>query len=144
MSLLGGDCRVPGNQFSENTSHGLDTERKGSNVEEENVLDITSEHSTLNGGANSDSLIGVDGSVWLLAEESRDELTNLGDTGGATDHKNLVDLGLGEAGVLKAVLEGLGGSVDMVLEETLELCSGELQVQVLGASLVEGEERNAD
>lgn len=98
----------------------------------------------MNGGANSDSLIGVDGSVGLLAEESLDELTNLGDTGGATDHKNLVDLGLGEAGVLKAVLEGLGGSADMVLEETFELCSGELQVQVLGASLVEGEERNAD
>jgi len=46
-------------------------------------------------------------------------------------------LGLGETRVLKAVLEGLGGSADVVLEETFKLCSGELQVQVLGASLVE-------
>jgi hypothetical protein len=144
LTLFGGDCRVTGDESGENASHGLDTEGQGSNVEQQNVLNITCQHSTLNSSSNSNSLVGVDGAVGLLSEEVLNEIRHLRDTGGATDQEHLVNLVLSEAGVLEAVLEWLGSSINEVLQQTLEFGSGELQVQMLGAALVEGQEGNGD
>ena len=53
-------------------------------------------------GAVSHSLVRVDGAVGLLAvEELLQQLADLGDPGGAADEDHLVDLVLGESGVLK-------------------------------------------
>lgn len=144
MGLLGGDCRVTVDQSGEDTSHGLNAHGQRGNIQQQNVLDITSEHGSLNGSTDSNGLVRVDRSVGLLAEEALDEFTNLGHTGGATDHKHLINLGLVEARVLEAVLKRLGSSVDVSLEETLQLCASKLQVQMLGSTLVEGQIGDAD
>jgi hypothetical protein len=133
LGLLGGDSGVSSNKTGKNATHGLNTEGQGSHIKEQNVLDITSEHSTLDSSANSDCLVGVNTTVGLLAEEALNEFANLGHTSGATNEQHFVDLVLGEARIFKAVFKRLSRSVDVVFEKTLKLCSGQLQVQVLGA-----------
>ena len=144
LGFLGGDGSVSVDQTGEDTSHGLNTEGKGGHIEEEHVLDVTGEDGALDGSTDSNSLIGVDTSVGLLAEEVLDSLADLGHTGGATNEENLVDLVLGQTGVLEAVLEGLEGAADEGVNKTFHLGSGKLEVQMLGARVVEGEVRDGD
>mmetsp|Transcript_113992 Transcript_113992/g.157989 ORF Transcript_113992/g.157989 Transcript_113992/m.157989 type:complete len:497 (+) Transcript_113992:667-2157(+) len=137
LTLLGRDGSVSVNKSSENTTHGLDTQRKRSNIEQENILDITSEYGTLNGSTNGNSLIGINTSVRLLAEEALNNFTNLRDSSGTTNEKNLIDLILGQTGILQAVLKGLNSALDKSVNETLEFCSGELHIKMLGARVIE-------
>lgn len=95
LGLLGGDSSVAVNKAGENATHGFNTEGKGSNIEQKNVLDVTSQDGALDSSTDSDGLIGVDTTVGLLAEEILNEGTNLGDTGGTTNHKDLIDFVLG-------------------------------------------------
>ena len=57
------------------------------------------------GGADGDDLVGVDALVRLLAGERLHQLLHGGHAGGAADEDHVVDLALGEAGVLDGLLE---------------------------------------
>ena len=110
-------------------------ERQGSNIEEKQVLgllrSITGEDGSLDGGTVGDSLVGVDALVGLLAvEEVRDELHDTGDTSGATDEDDLVDVGLVDLGVAEDLLDGLEGGAEEILAELLETGTGEGGVEV--------------
>lgn len=96
LTLLGWNRRVSVDQSSEDASHGLDTEGQGSDIEQENILDVTSEDSTLNSCTDSDSLVWVNTTVWLFVEEVLNGFADLGDTARATDHEYFVDLILGQ------------------------------------------------
>ena len=144
LALLGGNGRVSRNQSGEDSAHGFDTKGQGSDVEEKDILDIAGEDGTLDGSANRDSLIRVHTSVGLLAEEVLDGLTNLGDTAGAANHENLIDVSLGQGRILEAGFEWLKGAVDERFDETLELCTCHLVVQVLRSAVIEGEVRDAN
>ena len=80
MALFSGDRSVSSDQSGEDSTHGLDTERQRSNVEKEDIFDITSQDSTLDGGTDCNGLVGVDTSVRLLVEEALHGLTNLWDS----------------------------------------------------------------
>ena len=144
LTLLGGNGRVSMDEPCEDTAHGLDTEGEGSNVKKQDILDVTSQDSTLDSGTDSDGLIWVDTPVGLLAEEVLDSFTNLGDTARATNHENLIDPILGQLGVLEAGLEGLEGLVDLSFDQALELGTCHLHIQMLGTSVIEGQIRDAD
>lgn len=77
LTLLGWDGRVTSDQLGADTSHGLDSEGKWGHIEKKNIFHITSEDSSLDGSANSNSLVGVNASVWLLSEEVLNDFTNL-------------------------------------------------------------------
>jgi len=106
LSLLGGNGRVSVDESGEDSTHGLDTEGKGCNIEQEDILDVTGKNGSLNSSAYSDGLIGVDTTVGQLVEEVLNGFTDLGDTAGAADHEDFINLVLGQTGVLEAGLEG--------------------------------------
>ena len=88
------------------------TEGERGDIEKEEILSllggITGEDGGLNGGTVRDSLIGVDRLARLLAvEEVGDELHDTGDTGGATDEDDLVDIRLVDLRVAEDLLDGL-------------------------------------
>ena len=89
LGLLGGDSGVTVDQTGEDTTQGLDTERQGSDIEQQDISDLTSQDGTLDGGTDDDSLIGVDTFRGLLVEVLLEELLDLGDTGRTTDKDNL-------------------------------------------------------
>jgi len=144
LRFLGRNSRVSVDESGEDSSHSLDTERKRGDIEEENVLNISSQDGSLDGGTDSNSLIGVNTSVGGLSEEVLDNLSDLGDSGRSSNHEHFINLILSETGVLKAGFEGLDRSVNKLLGETFKLSSGESCVQMLGARVIEGEVRNVN
>ncbi|ROW15263.1 hypothetical protein VPNG_02959 [Cytospora leucostoma] len=144
LGLLGGNSGVAVDQTGEDTTEGLDTERQGSNVQKQEVLDLTRENSTLDSSTDGDSLVRVDGLGGVTAEDALDGLGDLGHTGHTTDEDDLLDvLGL-EVGVLEGLLDGLDGPGDKGVGQLLELSTGQLQVDVLGARGVSSDEGKVD
>ncbi|CAF3485171.1 unnamed protein product [Fusarium graminearum] len=115
-----------------------------SNIEEEKVLDLTRENSTLDSGTNGDSLIGVDGLGGVSAENALNGLSDLGHTGHTTNEDNLLDLLSGEASILKSLADRLDGAADKRVDHLLKLSSAELHVNVLGARRVGSDEGKVD
>jgi hypothetical protein len=139
LGLLGGDDGVSGDEDGHDTTGGLDTLGKGNDVEEEEILDLlgllTVKDSSLDGGTVGNGLVGVDGSVKSLSvEEVGEHLLNLGDTGGATNKDNLVDLGLSDIGILKDLLNWGHALSEVVGAKFLELGTGKSGGVVLTVS----------
>jgi len=144
LGLLGRNGGVTVDQTGEHTTQGLNTEGQGSDIEEQEVLDLTREHSALDSGTDSDSLIRVDGLGRVTAKDALDRLGNLGHTSHTTDEDNLLDiLGL-EVGVLEGLADGVDGAGNERVDHLLKLSSGELHVDVLGARRVSGDEGKVD
>jgi len=139
-----GNGRVSVDESGEDSSHSLNTERKGSDIEEEDILNISSEDGSLDGGTDSDGLIRVNTSVGGLSEEVLDDLSDLGDSGRSTNHEYFINLILGETGVLEAGFEGFDRSLNELLGESFELSSGEGSVEMLGARVIESEIRDVN
>jgi hypothetical protein len=135
LGLLGGDGSVSLDQWSHDTTSGLDTHGQGGDVEEEQVLSslgsVTGKDSGLDSGTVSDGFIGVDGPVGLSTREHvGDELLDLGDSGGTTDKDDLVNGGLVDLGVSENLLDGVHGRSEEILAELLESCSSNGSVEV--------------
>lgn len=144
LGLLGGDGGVAVDQAGEDTAEGLNTEGEGSDIEEEEVLDLTRENGTLDSGTNGNSLVRVDRLGGVTAEDALDGLGDLGHTGHTTDEDDLLDfLGL-EAGVLEGLADGFDGAADEGVNHLLKLSTGELHVDVLGAGGVGSDEGQVD
>lgn len=102
LGLLGRDDGTALNDGGHDTANGLNTECKWGNIDEKDILGLlgglTAKNTALNSSAVSDGLIRVDASVGLLTvEEVLDKLLDLGDTGGASDEDDLVNLATLEA-----------------------------------------------
>ena len=144
LGLLGGDGGVTVDQTGEDTTEGLDTEREGSDIEQEKVSNLTSKDSTLDGSTDSDSLVRVDRLGRVTAEDALDGLGDLGHTGHTTNKDDLGDLLGAQVGVLEGLADGLDGLGDEGVHHLLELSTGELLVDVLGAGSVSSDERQVD
>ena len=135
LGLLGGNGGVALDEGSHHATGGFDTERKGSDIEKQQVLDglglVTIEDGSLHGGTVSDGLIGVDGLVQLLAiEEVVQQLLDLGNTGGATDEHDLVDLVLVQFGIAQRLLHRVQGGSEQVSAQFLKSGTGDGRVEV--------------
>jgi len=144
LGLLGGNGGVAVDQTSEDTAEGLDTEGKGSNIEQENVGNLTSQDSTLDSGTDGNSLVGVDRLGGVTAEHGLDGLGDLGHTGHTTDQDNVLDVGGLEVGILEGLADGLGGTADQRVNQRLELGTGHLLVDVQSATGASADEGKGD
>jgi len=101
LLFLGWDTGVSVDQAGHDSSSGLNTEGKWDNIQKEDILNflrlVTGDNSSLNSSTVGNSLIGVDGSVWISAIEEifqhRDDFWN---SGGSTDHDDIVDFIFGK------------------------------------------------
>ena len=91
-----------------------------------------------------DDLVGVDRLVRLLAGELLDQLGDGGHAGGAADEDHVVEVALGDAGILEGLLERDAAALDQVGGHLLELgrvsvssrCSGPSAVAVMNGRLI--------
>jgi len=144
LHLLGGDGGVSGDDDGHDGSVGLNTLGKRGDIEEEEILDglgtLTGEDGGLDGSTEGDGLIGVDGSVKLLAaEEVLEHGLDLGDSSGTTNKDDFVDLVLGDLGIGEDGLDGRHALEELGHAKLLELSTGDVDVEVLtiGESLTE-------
>ena len=64
------DGGVALDELGHDAALGLDAERQRGDVEQEHVLHVAAQHAGLDGGADGDDFVGVDGLVGLFAGES--------------------------------------------------------------------------
>ena len=115
LALLGGDGGVGVDELGHHAAEGLDTQRQRCHVEQQHVLHLAGEHTALDGGADGDHLVGVDALAGHFAEELFDFLLHGGDTAGAADEDNLVDVAVAEASILHSLAARLDGGADKVV-----------------------------
>ena len=144
LGLLGGDSGVAVDQTSEDTTEGLDTEREGSDIEEQNVGDLTSKDSTLDSGTNGNSLIRVDRLGGLTAEDGLNGLSDLGHTGHTTNQDDVLDLAGLEVGILQGLADGLNSAADEGVNKRLEVGASHLEVDVLSTAGISSDEGKVD
>src|SRR5918994_1029063 len=141
LTLPCGYSGIPLDELGEHPALGLDTEGEWRDIEEQNVLDLSCEHSGLDGGPDSDDLVGVDTLVGLFARDLLDLLLNRRDTGRAADEYHLVDLSRLQTGVLHRLANGAGCSLDEVSGQVVELRPCEGQVHMLRTVLIRRDKR---
>jgi hypothetical protein len=126
-----------GNNRGENVALHGDTEGEGNDIEKEEVGGLgrgglSREDTGLDGGTVGNSLVGVDALLELLAtEEVAEELLDLGDTGGTTNKDDLVNLVLGNGGVLENLGNGVQSASEGLLVQVLETSTSNVGVEVL-------------
>lgn len=134
LGLASRDVGVAGNDLGHDTTGGLDTESQGVDISEKDTSGslLTRQDTTLNSGAESDSLIGVDtlGSL-LTAKVLLEKSLDLGNTGGTTDKDDIVDVRLLDLGILDDLLDGLESALEEIHVELLKLGPGEGLGEVL-------------
>ena len=139
LALLGGDGGVALDQLGEHAAHRLDAEGQGSDVEEQQALDVAAEHAALDGCAGSDALIGVDALEAFLAGDALDGVLHGGNSRGAADEEDLAEVAGLEAGVGHGLAHGAHRRFDEVCGQLIELCAGQGHVEVLRAGGVRGD-----
>ena len=144
LGLLGGDSGVTVDQTGEDTTKSLNTEREGSNIEQEKVSDLTSKNSTLDSSTDGNSLVGVDRLGGVTAKDALDRLGNLGHAGHTTNEDDLGDVGSLQVGILEGLTDGVNGAADERVHHLLKLRAGELGVDVLGTGSVGSDEGQVD
>ncbi len=131
LALAGRDRGVSLDQLGEYATQSLDTERQRSYVQQQHVLNLTGQHTTLNRSTDSYNLIGVHTLIGGLAEELLYNLLDCGDTGRTTHQNNLVDLRRLQTCVAQSDLTRLDGLAHQVVAQLLELSAGQGHHQVL-------------
>lgn len=134
LGLLGGDCGVTVDQTGEDTTQSLDTQGEGSNIEQENVGNLTSQDGTLNSGTNGNSLVGVDRLGGLTAEHGLDGLGDLRHTGHTTNQDDILDVAGLQVGILQSFADRLLSTGDQGIHKSLELSTRHLLGDVKGTT----------
>merc|ERR1719506_1622260 len=133
LALLRRDHGVTRDELGHDAANGLDTERQGRHVEEEEVrAALARENAGLHRRAVRNGLVRVDATVRLLAvEEVLDQRLHLRDAGGAADQDDLVNLRLLQARVVHHVLDRAKSLLEEVAAELLEPRAGQRLGEVL-------------
>ena len=126
------DGGVGFDELGHHAAEGLDTQRKRGDVQKEDILNIACEHAALDGCADCNDLIRIDALVGLLAEEVLHQLLNLGDTGGAANEQDFVDIGSAQMSILQGLAARLDAALEEVVAEGLELGAGKALHKVTG------------
>ena len=133
---LGRDGRIAFDKFGHHATKRFDSERKGGYIQQQNVLDVSRQHATLNSRTNRDDLVRIHSLMRLFAKELLDGFLNLGDPCRTTHQNHLVDLlrmqlGVGQ-GLFNRPLNALNQTINQLLEFGARNCS----LQVLGTGRI--------
>ncbi|KAH3659726.1 hypothetical protein OGATHE_005771 [Ogataea polymorpha] len=136
-SLDGWNSGVSWNNWSKDVTLHSNTKREWDDIQQQQVLGLvrgglTGQDGTLDGSTVSNSLIWVDRLLELLTvEEVRQQLLDLWNSSGTTNKDDLVDLGLGDLGILQNLLNWSQGGLEESRVDVLESGSGDVSREVL-------------
>merc|ERR1719336_2436036 len=92
LGLLGGNGGVPVDQLGEHPAQGLNTQGEGSHVKKENVGDVSSQYSALDGGSHGHSLVRVDRLAGVAAKDFLASFLDLGHSRHSSNQDNFTNI----------------------------------------------------
>src|SRR5690606_9618167 len=125
-------------------AHGFDTQGQRTDVEQQNVFNVTSQNSALNRGTHGNSFVRVHVFTSFFTEELGDQLLNQWHTGLTADQDHVVDRANVDTGVFQRNAARLDGTLNQVFNQRFELGTGDLHVQVLRTGGVCSDVRQVD
>mmetsp|Transcript_36699 Transcript_36699/g.86040 ORF Transcript_36699/g.86040 Transcript_36699/m.86040 type:complete len:261 (+) Transcript_36699:761-1543(+) len=126
LRLLGRDDGVARDDLGHNTANRLDAQGERRGFQDEDLLALATQDSSLDSSTEGHRLIRVHSSVRLLPiEEILDELLHFGDTSRTAHEHDLVNLILLQARVLQRLLHWAQGLLEKVAAQLLEASAGE-------------------
>ena len=144
LALVGGDGGVALDDLGADAAQSLDAEAQRSDIQQQQTLDVALQDAALNGSTDSHALIGVDALERLAVQLFLDCIVDGGDTGGAADHQDLLQIRCAQACILQSLADRGHGAIDQIRSQLIELCAGQGHVEVLGAGSVGGDEGQVD
>ena len=142
--LLGRNGGVARNHWRRHAAERLDRERQRSHVEQKQVFYLSAQNATLNGRADCHHFIWIHALVGFPAEQVLHQRLDARHAGLPADQHDFVDLAGVDACVLHALFAGPDRALNDVFHHRLQLRSGQLLDQMLGAAGVSGDERQID
>jgi len=139
--FIRGNGSVTRHNNTEDVTLHCNTQGQRSNIEKEEILglfgSLTCEDGSLDGSTIGNGFIGINGLVELTTTEVlRDECLDLGDTGGATNKDDIVDLLTSHLGILQNPLDGVKSGLEHSGIDLLEPSTRDVRREVF--TLVEG------
>ncbi len=139
LGFLGGNRGVLLDQGRRYATHGLDAQRQGRNIQQQDVLDITGQNRALDRCTHGNGFVRVHVLSGLLAKEVRHRALHQRHTGLPADQNYIVDFRGRQSGILQGRLHGLQRPADQILHQRLQLGARQLHHQVLGSRGISGD-----
>ena len=133
LALLGGDGGISLDELGEHAAHGLNTQRQRGDIQQQQSLDVAAQHAALNGSAHCNALVGVNALKAFLAGDALYGFLYGGNSGGTAHQQHLADVAGLQTGVGHGLTHGSHGGFHQMGSQLIELCTGQGDVQVLGA-----------
>ena len=144
LRLARRDRGVALDELRHHAAQRLDAQRQRSDVEQQDVLDVSAENAALHRRADGNDFVGIDTLVRLFAEVILHELLHHRDSRGPADEYDLVDVFRIHPRILERLLHGTHRLLNQIADELLELGARERHVEMLGTRRVGGDERKID
>ncbi|ENO91170.1 NAD-specific glutamate dehydrogenase [Thauera sp. 28] len=129
-----GERRIARNDLLDQPSHGLQTERKRNDIEQQPVVlrrTVAGKYVRLHRGAQRDDLVGVQIGERLLAEVARHGTLDVGHAGGAADHDHALDFVRSEPRVTQGLAHRAQGLLHEGLGHFRELVAADDKIHLL-------------
>ena len=144
LGLAGRNRGVAVDHLGHDAAERLDAEGQRRDVEQQDAFDIAGQDAALDGRADGDDLVGVDGHVRLLAGHVLDQLLDGRHTGRTADEDDLVDFTGTEARVGQRAGDGRLAALEQIARDALEFGAGQRVVQMDRLAVDGGDERQVD
>ena len=126
-------------QLRHHAAHGFNTQAQRRHIQQQYILHVTAQHTTLNRSTNGNGFIGIHVLARLLAEKLLHSILNLGHTDLTTHHDDIINITHRQARIFQRQLTGLNGAGDQIVHQRLQLGAGNLDIQVLGTGRIGGD-----
>ncbi len=144
LAFFARDGSVFFDEFGHHRTEGFNTQGQGRDVEQQYILDVSLENSTLNGSADSYHFIWIDPLVRRLVEDFLYLALHRRHAGHAADQQYLIDIRSGQPGILDSSTARTHQLIEKAGTDAFQLGAGQLDVHVLGTGLIGGDKRQVD
>ena len=144
LALVGGDGGVAVDDLGAHAAQSLNAEAQRGDIQQQQTLLLAVQNAALNSSTDSHALIGVDALEGLAVQFLLHGVVDSGDTGGTTDHQDLLQVGSAQTCILQSLAHGGHGAIDQISGQLVELCAGQGHIQVLRAGSIGSDEGQVD
>ncbi|MPM60493.1 hypothetical protein SDC9_107344 [bioreactor metagenome] len=144
LRLADGDGGVALNDLGHDRAHGLHTQRKRGDVEQEDVFDFAAQHAALDGCTNGNHFVGVDAFVRLFVDQLADQVHHLRHTAGTTYQNQFIDLGSAQTSIFKGTFKRFLAAIQKGSGHLLKFGAAQFHLQVFRAAGIGGDVRQVE